>query len=252
VIAIGNELLSGKVRDENVSYLAGELRRLGVRLALALFVADEPQAIADALSFARAHADAVFTTGGVGPTHDDITLRALAGALGLGLERNATLAQAIEEYYGASVNEDVLSMADMPVGAELLQPAPFFLPIVRLENIYVFPGDPRALRLLFDAWKEDLRQTPWHLIRFELDAEEGGLAPLLRDLQDGHAGLEVGSYPRFDKGAPYRVLVTLEGKQVDEVERAHAVLRERLVSDLGEACILKIETGPGSTPSGSN
>lgn len=252
VVAIGNELLSGKIRDENLHYLAQELRALGVRLALALVVPDEPQAIVDALAYARDRADLVLTSGGVGPTHDDITLGAVARAFGVPLAREPRLARAIEDYYGAGVNEDVLSMADMPQGAELIQPAPFFLPIVRVENVYAFPGDPQALRLLFDAWKDTLRQQPWYLVRFELDADEGSLAPLLRDLQDGFAGLDVGSYPRFDEGAPYRVLVTLEGKQAEQVERARDALRARLLSELGEASLLKIETAPGSTPAGSN
>lgn len=250
VVAIGNELLSGKVRDENLHYLAGELRALGVRLGLALLVPDEVEPIVEALAYARARADLVLTSGGVGPTHDDITLGAVAHAFGVPLEREPRLARAIEDYYGASVNEDVLSMADMPQGAELLQPAPFFLPIVRVENVYAFPGDPQALRLLFDAWKDTLRQQPWHLVRFELDADEGGLAPLLRDIQAGHTGVDVGSYPRFDAGAPYRVLVTLEGKQADQVEGARDALRARIVSELGEATLLKVETAPGPDPRG--
>lgn len=243
VLAIGNELLSGKVRDENLYWLAGELRDLGVELRLAVVVPDDVDAIVEALAWARARADVVLTSGGVGPTHDDITLRALAAAFDRGLVRHAGLARAIEDYYGEAT-EDLLSMADMPRDAELLQPAPFFLPIVRVEDVYAFPGDPQALRLLFGAWKEALREEPYHLARLFLDADEGRIAPLLREVQEAAPGLDVGSYPRFDPGAPYRVLVTLEGKDTALVETAAVTLRERLERELGGEAILGSEAPP--------
>ena len=130
MVAIGSELLSGKVRDENLHYLAKGLRELGVPLVLAMVVPDDPDAIAEAVHLARKKADVVLTTGGVGPTHDDITLRSLAQAFDRELVRDEEIAKAISDYYGGSANDDVLSMADMPVGAELIRPDSFFLPIV--------------------------------------------------------------------------------------------------------------------------
>lgn len=238
-MAIGNELLSGKTRDANMYYLASELRALGVALTLTLFVRDETQEIVDAIHYARSRAEVVLTTGGVGPTHDDITLGAVARAFDTDLVRNPRIAEAIHAHYGDDVNDDLLSMADVPRGAELIQPAPFFLPIFRMENVFVFPGDPGALQLLFEGWKETLRRTPYSLARFELDADEGQVAPLLRSVQDDRPELQLGSYPRFDAQAPYRVLVTVEGKDPAQVSAAAEHLEQRFLEELGAAALLR-------------
>jgi molybdenum cofactor synthesis domain-containing protein len=239
VLAIGNELLSAKIRDSNTYYLASELREAGVSLSIAMIVADEVDAIVDAIHFARKRADVVLTTGGVGPTHDDITLRAVAHAFDLPLVEDPKLKSAVGQYYGARVNDDVLSMALVPEGTELLQPAPFFLPIFKVSNVYCFPGVPGALRLLFAPWKETIRRDPFHLMRCELDVDEGEVAPLLSAIQESHPDLQLGSYPRYDDGAPYRVLVTVEGKNHEHVVAATAALTERLRSDFGEGALLR-------------
>ncbi len=248
MVAIGNELLSGKVRDRNLHYLARELRALGTPLVLALIVPDEIDAIVRALGWARAQADVVLTTGGVGPTHDDVTLEAVAQAFGLGLCPDPGLEGAIRAFYGDRVNDDLLSMARVPQGAELIQPAPFFVPIFRVERVYVFPGDPDALELLFDAWKEALRQPPFHLARLELDCDEGEVAPLLRAVQEGDPALAIGSYPRFDAGAPYRVLVTLEAKDPGRVSAAAAALVAAIETQLGRSALLRIHPASLAKP----
>lgn len=246
-MAIGNELLSGKVRDQNVHYLAQELRALGVPLRLVLVVPDEVPAIIDALALARDRADAVITTGGVGPTHDDVTVRAVADAFGLDRVRDAQLERDIQTYYGGRANDDVLAMADLPRGAELLRPVPFFLPIIRVGPVFVFPGEPGALRRLFDGWKEALRQQPFVLARFELDADEGELAPPLRAHQSEFPTIQIGSYPRFDEGAPYRVLVTLEGKDPEAVRGAGERLAARLREAFGDRALIRVELPPIAT-----
>ncbi len=239
VLAIGNELLSGKTRDINMHYLAQELRKLGVRLVLALFVSDEVEEIAEAIGYARRKADLILTTGGVGPTHDDVTLRGVAKAQGCPLVRDPKLVKAVHAYYGDRVNDEVLTMAEVPEGVELLQPAPFFLPIFRVDNVYCFPGVPGALELLFEPWKETIREEPWHIACFELDADEGELAPLLLIAQS-EDGLEIGSYPRYDEGAPYRVLVTVESKALDQVQAAAQALISAIKSRFGEATLLRV------------
>lgn len=244
IVAIGNELLSGKVRDENLSWLAGELRGLGVALRVALVVPDEPRAIADAVDWARARAQLVLTCGGVGPTHDDVTLEGLALAFDRPLERHPDLAARIEAHYQGRFDPQLLRMADLPRGTELLWPAPFVVPIYRLENVYAFPGVPEALRYLFQAFAERLRQPPYLLARLELDVDEGQVAPLLQRAQLAHApAVEIGSYPRFDAGAPYRVLVTFEGKDRAAVAAAAEAVAADVASGLGPQAILRRE-GP--------
>lgn len=244
VVAIGNELLSGKIRDLNVHYLAQELRALGVTLRLALVVPDEVPAIVDAIELARSRADVVITTGGVGPTHDDVTICAVAAAFGVDRVRDPQLERDIQAYYRGQANDDVLAMADLPRGAELLRPDSFFLPIVRLGPVHVFPGEPGAFRRLFDGWKEALRLPPFVLARLELDADEGELAPHLRAHQTGFPAIQIGSYPRFDEGAPYRVLVTLEGKDLNDVREASEQLAARLREAFGVRALLRVELPP--------
>jgi molybdenum cofactor synthesis domain-containing protein len=244
IVAIGNELLSGKVRDANVHYLAGELYGLGLSLDLVLICKDEPAAIVDAVGLARARADLVLTTGGVGPTHDDVTLAAIAQAFGRGRVRDARLEADLRAHWRGAINEDVLAMADVPEGAELIRPVPFFLPIIRVENVHVLPGEPTALRLMFEPWKETLRQRPYVLSRVTLDVDEGELSPHLRAHQADHPTTQIGSYPRFDAGAPYRVLVTLEGKDPTAVRAASDGLVRRLRDVFGAPALLSVDA-PG-------
>ena len=177
----------------------------------------------------------------MGPTHDDVTLRGVARAQGRTLVRDPQLVEAIHAYYEDRVNDEVLSMAEVPEGVELLQPAPFFLPIFRVDNVYSFPGVPGALELLFEPWKETIRQEPFHVARLELDADEGELAPLLSRTHDAEDGLEIGSYPRYDEGAPYRVLVTVESKSLDQVQAAAQALISAIQSGFGQAALLRVD-----------
>lgn len=227
VVTIGNEILSGKVTDLNLSFLVSELRALGVPLVLALIVPDQEDAIADAIRYACPRADVVIATGGVGPTHDDITVPSIAKAFGRKLVRSERLAQAIRLYYGDRVNEDVLRMADVPEGAELIEEPGLTYPLLRVENVYVFPGDPAALRRKFGAWRERLRQTPFAIRKLYLDADESEIAADLRAVEAAHR-VAIGSYPRYDGAADWRVLITIEAKDPGEVDAAARDLLGRL------------------------
>ena len=244
MVAIGNELLSGKVRDENLTYLAAELRPLGVDLRLALVVGDEPSEIADAIRYASARAEIVLTTGGVGPTHDDVTLAALALAFDRPLVPVPSLVEAIKAHYGDKTNEALLSMALAPEGVELIQPVPFFLPVFKVEQVYVFPGDPGALKVLFNGWKHKLAGAPYEVARLEFDLEEGELAGHLEVICAAHPAVSVGSYPRFDPGRPYKVLVTIECKDMSQVRAAADDLATRITRDFGAERLLG-QSGPG-------
>jgi molybdenum cofactor synthesis domain-containing protein len=236
VVTVGSEILTGKVTDLNLSYIIPELRSLGVPLVLAFIVPDAIAAIADAVRYASARADVVITTGGVGPTHDDVTIPAIARAFGRALARSERLERAIRAYYGDRVNEDVLRMADVPEGAELLEEPHLDFPLLKVENVHVFPGSPRAFRAKFDAWKERLRQAPFSLLRIYLDADESEIAASLRHVEGAHP-VAVGSYPKCDAGATslppappagWRVLVTIEAKDAAAVDAAARDLLGRL------------------------
>src|SRR5262249_44974062 len=153
----------GKVVDLNLTYAIRELRALGVPLTTALIVPDETTAIVDAVRYACARASVVFTMGGIGPTHDDITYAAIARALARKLGREACLEAQIRSWYGSHTNDDVLHMADLPEGYELVRDPRFFLPLVKVDRVHVFPGEPVHFKRQFDIWKESLRQAPFVL-----------------------------------------------------------------------------------------
>lgn len=227
VLTIGNEILSGKVTDLNLTYLTRELRDLGVPLVLALIVPDTETAIAEAVRYASARADFVLSTGGVGPTHDDITVASIAKGFGKKLVRSEKLERAVRAYYGGRVNDDVLRMADVPEGSELIEEAGLSFPLLRVENVYVFPGDPASLRRKFAAWKERWRQSPFALRKLYLDADESEIAAALRAVEAAHP-VAIGSYPRYDGGAEWRVLITIEAKDPQAVRAAERDLLTRL------------------------
>ena len=157
LIVIGNEVLSGRTRDANVQFLAAGLGGVGVRLMEARVIADVEDEIVEAINALRAKFDYVFTTGGIGPTHDDITSGAVAKALGRKFRRNAEAEAILRDHYRPEdVTEARLRMADLPEGAELIDNPVSRAPGFRVENVIVMPGVPRIMQAMFDGYKHNL------------------------------------------------------------------------------------------------
>ena len=145
IIVIGNEILSGKVVDTNSPFLARELRGLGVTLCRILTIPDELDAIAEAVAaFHRAY-DVVFTSGGVGQTHDDLTIAGVARGLGRRVIRHPAIEEKIREYFKDKLNEARLRMAEVPDGTELIVDGRLGFPTFKCENVYILPGIPEIL-----------------------------------------------------------------------------------------------------------
>ena len=209
LLVVGNEVLSAKVRDENGPWLARRLRDLGVRLAAIHVLPDVVQEIADALERERRRVTWVFTSGGVGPTHDDVTVAAVAQALGRPISRCARLADAIRALHarhnaGEEAPEVALRMADVPEGTRLLGDASY--PTLVAGNVVMLPGVPQFFRFQFDRIAHLLEAPPFRVANVFLSSEEGHIAPALDAVANAHPAVEIGSYPRFDAGADYRVL----------------------------------------------
>jgi molybdenum cofactor synthesis domain-containing protein len=227
IILIGNEILSGKIVDANASYLCRELRRLGVEVRKISVIPDEVELIASEVGdFARAF-DVVFTSGGVGPTHDDVTIEGVARALGVPVVREPRLVRLLEGFYKDRLNEARLKMAEVPLGAELMAGAELAFPAVLVRNIYVLPGVPEIFRQKFDALKERFRESPFYLCSIFVNIAEGTLADHLNELLRSHPELMLGSYPEFFN-TEYKVKVTLESKDRDYVTRAVDDFLDRL------------------------
>lgn len=223
IIVIGNEILSGKTRDENSVYLARELRDLGVEVRKISVVPDELDLISkEVREFSDAY-DYVFTTGGVGPTHDDLTMDGIAAAFGRKTYRNDELASMLRHYYDESSIEANLRMADIPEGARLVGGPGMWFPVIVVENVFIFPGVPEILQKKFNRIKEMFREAPYHLREVFLRADEGQIADLLHRVLREYPDLLLGSYPYFDNPS-YSIKLTLESKDIAYLDGAHAML----------------------------
>jgi FAD synthetase len=236
VLIIGSEVLSGKVTDQNSPFLAQELRGLGVEVRRILTIPDElPVIVRDVRELARDH-DLVFTTGGVGPTHDDLTIAAIAQAFARPLVRHPLLEAVLRRHYGEAITPAQLRMADVPEGSRLVGEGDLGFPVVALENVFIFPGIPESVRRKFGRIREEFREAPYILRRIFLRCDEGEIAAELYRALDRFPALQLGSYPILHQ-PDHRVLLTLESKQRDEVDRAV----QFLVDHLPASTIVRVE-----------
>ena len=237
ILVIGNEILSGRTRDANVQYLGTQLAGLGITLAEVRIVRDETTAIVGALNALRASHTYVFTSGGIGPTHDDITSAAVAAAFGVALRRDPEAVRRLSERYGeAELNAARLKMADIPEGAQLIDNPVSQAPGFRIGNVFVMAGVPRILQAMFDGIRAGLAGGPPHLSRsLVLAVREGDLAEGLARVQAGYPQVDIGSYPTFAEGRSL-VGVVARGTDAGELDRAMADVRT-LAATLGAAIL---------------
>lgn len=232
-IVIGNEVLSGRTRDANVQMLGSGLASVGVRLAEARVIADDITLIANVVNVVRSQYDYVFTTGGIGPTHDDMTAAAMALAFGTELERNAEAVRRLERHYGSGdLNAARLKMADIPRGASLIDNPVSQAPGFRLGNVFVLAGVPRIAQAMFDTIKHGLVGGP-PVISHALSAwlREGDLAEPLAAVQAAFPDVDLGSYP-FVRDGRLGVSVVARGTDPARVEAASTAVAAAM-SDLG-------------------
>jgi molybdenum cofactor synthesis domain-containing protein len=227
IILIGNEILSGKVVDANAAYLCRQFRELGVDVRKISVIPDEVDLIAREVdAFSRAYTW-VFTSGGVGPTHDDVTIEGIARAVGVGVTRHPVLLERLAQLFQGPPNEARLKMTEVPVGAELLAMDSLLVPVVLIRNVFVFPGVPEIFRKKFEAIKERFREDPFLLKSVYVRIGEGSLAEHLNAMLRAFPELLCGSYPEFSN-PEYKVRVTLESKEPTYLEEALQDLLRRL------------------------
>jgi len=223
IIVIGNEILSGKVTDSNAPFLSRELRALGVELRRIVTIPDDLDDIAAAVREFGPRFDIVFTSGGVGPTHDDVTIEGIARGLGRPVIRHPVVEARLREFYKEHVNEARLKMAEVPEGAELLVDGRLGFPTVKCENFYILPGIPELFEQKFETLKDRFRAEPYTLRCVYTREGEGSIAQHLHATLAQFPDLLLGSYPKI--GHPeYAVKLTLESKDAGYVERALAHL----------------------------
>ncbi|HUY19638.1 MAG TPA: molybdopterin-binding protein [Candidatus Binataceae bacterium] len=219
LVVVGNEILSGKIQDSNAFFAARELRAAGVALERIVVVPDELDAIADEVRGCAARCDFVVTSGGVGPTHDDLTLEGVGRAFGRKLILNQELAALINEHSSGRSNPARLKMAEIPEGAILNHASELWFPTVQLENVYILPGVPQLFEPKLRMIAERYRSDPFFIRVIYTSATESIIAAYLNDCMARFPELMLGSYPKFDD-ADYRVKLTLESKDRDYLARA--------------------------------
>ncbi|MBI5477658.1 MAG: competence/damage-inducible protein A [Deltaproteobacteria bacterium] len=228
IVVIGNEILSGKTEDTNSRFLIKELRELGVRVVRLVVVPDAVDEIAAVVRECSERCDHVFTSGGVGPTHDDVTLAGVARAFGVPLQRHPQLERVLREFYGERITERHLRMAEVPEGAELCGRGRW--PALCCRNVYVLPGVPDLLHRKFTSLRERFRGDAFHLGEVFSSLDEGLLAAILEEVVAAFPDVEVGSYPRL-AGTEWRVKITLESRDAARVKQARLALLERLPAE---------------------
>ncbi|MFP6630488.1 MAG: competence/damage-inducible protein A [Myxococcota bacterium] len=236
LLVIGNEILSGKVVDTNSPFLASELRQLGVDLERILTIPDEVDLIArEVRAMSEAH-DFVFTSGGIGPTHDDLTMDGIAQAFGLRLEPSLSMLERMERHQGEAPNDSQRKMAMIPVGAQVIDAGDQWFPVVIVENVHIFPGIPKLLEKKFHSIKDRFRGVPFQLRRIYVTKRESDIADQLNELLVEFPELMLGSYPKIEE-RDYRVLLTLESRDGDYLTRA----QESLLARLSDDAVFKVE-----------
>jgi molybdenum cofactor synthesis domain-containing protein len=230
VLIIGNEILSGRTPDANLAFLARGLTELGIRLREARVIPDDTDVIVSTVNTVRPSFDYIFTTGGIGPTHDDITAQSVADAFGVPLIVHPEAKRLLETHYPPGhLNEARLRMAMVPEGAALLLNPISRAPGFQIGNVFVLPGVPNIMQGIFEQLKHRLVGGAKLLSRsINCHLGEGTLAKELGELQTRYPDVEIGSYPYFRRG-DFGVTLVLRGTEkarlADAVKELNALIR---------------------------
>ncbi len=231
-LIIGNEILTGKVSEANVIVMAKELFALGVELRRIVVCPDEIPVIARDLRELSSTHDIVITSGGIGPTHDDVTIKAVAAAFGGRVVRSPEYVALLQKHYGDRLTDMHLRMADVPEGARLISTVQTSWPTVVMKNVYVFPGVPQIFQFKFPVMREELKSGERffsHAVYVALD--EPALAQLLDELSAAHTGVSIGSYLHWGDDADYRTKLTIDGREQALVEACFAAMLAGIPQD---------------------
>ncbi len=231
VIIIGNEILTGKVTDENTPWLAQRCRALGLDLLRVSVIPDELPLVGEEVARFSALFDHVFTTGGVGPTHDDVTMAGVAHGFGLPLVRHPDLERVLRTRLGERCTDAALRMADVPEGSALWWDGEVVWPQVVCRNVCIFPGVPSLLRRKFDAVAWRFQGEPVSSRSLNTYARETEIADTLTAAQARWPAVAIGSYPHIDV-EPHTVTITMDSRDLVALDACFAALQAALAEQL--------------------
>jgi len=208
IIIIGDEILSGKVQDYNSFFMAQELWSHGLQLCRISIISDSIDEIAAEVRTLSKKFDFVFTSGGIGPTHDDVTIAGVSRGFDVRTVVDPSLREQLEKKQGP-LSPEAMKMAEVPEGAEILNDETLSFPLIKFRNVFIFPGIPQLLRKKFLAVEKLFDEPLIHLKKVYLNESESKIAPVLNEIVRRYINVKIGSYPVLDN-AEYMVMVTLE------------------------------------------
>jgi molybdenum cofactor synthesis domain-containing protein len=233
VLLIGDEILSGRTKDKNLGYIADYLAALGIDLKEARVVGDAEPEIVAAVNALRARYTYVFTTGGIGPTHDDITADAMAVAFGTGIGHDPEAVEILLSYFkeiGREANEARLRMARVPHGASLIANPVSRAPGFQIGNVFVMAGVPKIMQAMMDQIAPRLiKGVPMQARKVEFQGGEGDIAKPLGDIQQRHPSVVIGSYP-FESPTGFATNLVLRSR--DDEALAHALAEVQAMAEM--------------------
>jgi molybdenum cofactor synthesis domain-containing protein len=227
MLVIGDEILSGRTKDRNIGFVASYLTQLGIDLKEARVVPDDQAEIVVALNALRARYTYVFTSGGIGPTHDDITADAVAAAFGVTIDHDPRAVDILTRWYAGrtDLNAARLRMARIPAGADLIENRVSGAPGFRIGNVHVMAGVPAVMEAMMDAIAPTLaRGAPVQSVSIDSGMGEGRIAGPLAALAKAHPATIIGSYPYFD-GGKHATIIVVRSRDADALAAAAAAVR---------------------------
>jgi len=235
-LLIGNELLNGSTADCNLSVLASTLRGLGIRLKRAVVLPDQVEILCEEIQQASAHHDVVFTSGGVGPTHDDVTVTAVARAFGVETVIDERIRQALVAYYGEPLSPAHVQLARAPEGAVMVTLPDTSWPTIVMRNVWVLPGVPAIFRAKLEAVRQYLMgPVTYHCRAVLCRLDELSLKQLIDATVLANPEVEIGSYPLWPP-ADAQTKITFEGTDADRLDKAV----EHFIGGLSAADLLRV------------
>jgi molybdenum cofactor synthesis domain-containing protein len=227
ILVIGDEILSGRTKDKNIGYIAEYLTNIGIDLREVRVVPDVEDEIVAALNALRARYDHVLTTGGIGPTHDDITADAVAKAFGVAIDHDPRAVAILAERYGkADLNEARMRMARIPAGADLIPNSVSKAPGFTIGNVHVMAGVPAIMQAMLDALAPTLPTGRKMLSRsVAAGMGEGRIAAKLGEVQKAHPETMIGSYPTFDAATGHTTVIVIRSRDEAKLAAAEAAVK---------------------------
>jgi molybdenum cofactor synthesis domain-containing protein len=231
LLVIGDEILSGRTKDKNIGYIAEYLTGIGIDLKEVRVVADDEEAIVAALNALRGRYDYVFTTGGIGPTHDDITAECVAKAFGVPIDYDPRAVAILKErFQGAELNEARMRMTRIPAGADLIRNKVSAAPGFRIGNVFVMAGVPAIMQAMLDAIAPTLETGVKMLSEtIRADAREGDIGTPLGEIAGAHSDVTIGSYPFFDEGRGPNTNIVIRSRDPQKLAAAKQAVEQMLV-----------------------